>query len=377
MFQVWFSMRPPMDPLSLPEVEASVFPLPAETAKWDLNIELTRHGEGYEVSLEWAIDLFDRQTIEAWAAGYVDVLARLCLDPGETCAALADSARVGPQATAHQARLWFVDRFENGVLYPAAPTYYNMCAWIDLDVVPDPGRLRAALDELSLRHAALRTSFDGAADRPMARVQDASARIPVEWIDDDRAPVERIVDETLRPFRPTDAPLARSIVLRLPGGRARLAIAAHHIVVDARSLRVLLVELGELIEGRPLAQATVLEPAPPRRRDDDVAYWRARLQGIRPLLIPTDRRRPAVHTFTTGRASIDLPPGTLAALDGSAQAAGLERKDLLRAAFVAVLHLLSGQDDIVHGETMVPDKATAVGPAESSGHPQALSMGGR
>jgi amino acid adenylation domain-containing protein len=362
LFQAWFSLRPPLAPISLQGIEVTPVPLPVETAKWAFNVELAEQGEGYEASVEWATELFDRKKVEAWAAAYVELVSRLCSEPQARLATLTEPVHLGPQISPHQARLWFVDRFENGVLYPGAPTYYNMCAWSDLDAMPDDESLRMALDRLSARHEVLRTSFDEAADHPIISVRGAVVPVSVERIEGGDSRISRILEEALRPFTLSDAPMARAILQPLPDGCARLALVMHHIIADARSLRRLVGELADLVEGRGTGPAPDYRTIAPRRNDADIIYWREALRGIRPLVLPMDHSRPAIHTFTMGRADLVLPRDALTTLHEVARSRGLERVDLLRTAFVALLHLLSGETDIVHGETLVPDGGTGIGP---------------
>src|SRR5205823_12732379 len=68
--------------------------------------------------------------------------------------------------------------------------------------------------------------------------------------------------------------------------------------------------------------------------------------------LPTDRPRPAVQGFSGARSTIVLSPTTHAALRALAQRSGATTYMILLAAYAAVLHRYSGQDDIIVGSAV-------------------------
>ncbi|WP_413206106.1 amino acid adenylation domain-containing protein [Rhodospirillum sp. A1_3_36] len=358
LFQAWFSLRPPMAPLRLKDLKVAPRPIPSTTAKWDLNFELIPQGEGFEVLVEWATDLFERQTVAHWGDLYLQCLTDLCVTPEQPVARLANQ-----EVSPHQARLWFVDRFENGVLYPAAPTYYNMSAWTQLPFGAGPEDVAQTLAQISARHPILRTCFDTEADLPISTLGDSTDTVPVPVAHrKEVADIARtLAEETQRPFDLSKAPLCRAVLLEPSVGEPVLLLVAHHIIVDGVSLHQLISEIRQLLAGKTLPDIDSKPRAAPTDKPSDISYWREALAGLKPLVLPTDHPRPAVHTFAAAKAARSLKLETVVALERIAVDRGLDLSDLLRAAFVGSLALLSGQKDIVHGETLAPSKPGVLG----------------
>ncbi|MEU6869022.1 condensation domain-containing protein, partial [Streptomyces sp. NPDC046876] len=89
LFQVMLTVQDqPRPTVELPGLEVCVETLPSGVAKFDLSMGLTEHTgpdgtpEGMNGLLEFAHDLFDRQTAEALAARFVRLLEQVAADPG-------------------------------------------------------------------------------------------------------------------------------------------------------------------------------------------------------------------------------------------------------------------------------------------------------
>ncbi|MFI9824523.1 amino acid adenylation domain-containing protein, partial [Streptomyces sp. NPDC052013] len=85
LFQVSFQLQNiPSADLTLPGVEVSPQPVRLDTAKFDLSFTLTDTGarSGLDGSVEFAVDLFDRVSVEGLAARLVAVLEAVAADPG-------------------------------------------------------------------------------------------------------------------------------------------------------------------------------------------------------------------------------------------------------------------------------------------------------
>lgn len=322
------------------------------TAQFDLTLYVTDHADGIDVKAAYNTNLFDRARVERLMAGFRDLLTAAAATPDAPLSALVPPAEPSPL----QERLWFVDRFERGVLYPDGPTYYNMPAVARLDREPDPARLAAALERLMERHPALRTALATEHDRPALRVEPAAGllRLPLTRLTAPAGGGLAAVEEASREsFDLSRAPLARATLCVEDGtGAVFLALIIHHAMADKHTLHGLLGELTALCAD-PAAALPDPAPAPvaPRHdREADAAFWRATLAGLTALVLPTDRPRPAIHTYCAGRTALTLDPGLTGALSGLVGQLGLGLTDVLRAAWLGLLHRLSGQSDIVTGE---------------------------
>ncbi|SEM69546.1 non-ribosomal peptide synthase domain TIGR01720/amino acid adenylation domain-containing protein [Stigmatella aurantiaca] len=264
-----------------------------------------------------------------------------------------------------QQRLWFLDRLE-----PDSPLY-NMTAPLRLRGPLDVEAFRRACTEVVRRHESLRTTFQMAEDQPF-QVIAPPAPHPVPLVSLEAHPpggreaiaLRMAREESSRPFDLTRGPLVRTILLRLAPDDHVLLLTLHHIVSDGWSETVLVREVAALYTAVP-GTGPALPELPIQYADfalwqrswlqgevleRQLAYWRRQLAGAPQVLeLPSDRPRPAA--WSGGGASLwSLIPAELAeALRASARREGATLFMMLMAAFQALLHRYTGQDDIVVG----------------------------
>ncbi len=265
-----------------------------------------------------------------------------------------------------QARLWFLDRLEENASAYHVPVSYRLRG--DLA----PGVLAAALQEVVRRHEALRTRFvegtegavqavDPPASLPLAQVDLTSLPAP----DRQREEARLAAAEAVRELDLAQGPLFRALLLRSGEGEWLLVLSMHHIVTDGWSLGVLRRELAALYGAGLAGEASPLPELPVQYADfavwqrgwmqgevmeRELAYWRRRLAGYPPLLeLPTDRPRPAVQTFRGATAPVTLGAPLTERLRELSRRSGTPLFMTLMAAFLALLHRLSGQDDLLVG----------------------------
>ncbi|HEV3076918.1 MAG TPA: amino acid adenylation domain-containing protein, partial [Thermoanaerobaculia bacterium] len=169
----------------------------------------------------------------------------------------------------------------------------------------------------------------------------------------------------LRPFSLATDRLIRFWLVKLGAGEHVLLVVVHHAVFDGWSAGVLVRELaalyGAFAAGRP-------SPLPPlalqyadyawhQRRWLDgeamaghLAYWRRRLAGpLPPLELPTDRPRPPVQTLRGARISRSFSAAATEEIRAFAVAAGATFFLALLAAWNALLHRYTAQEDLLLG----------------------------
>ncbi|AGP51699.1 hypothetical protein M271_00300 [Streptomyces rapamycinicus NRRL 5491] len=232
--------------------------------------------------------------------------------------------------------------------------------------------LRRAFALLVQRHEALRTSLwvvDGRLTQYVfPRIDLALRHVDLTGADDAQqadARRSRTTELARRPFDLERAPLWRAELLALGETGWAVVFAAHHVVYDAASRFNLQAELTEICAAVEQGREPKLPELPlsytgyaqrerdrlsPRRRTELAAYWRARLARLPPVhRLPLDHPRPAARTFVGAELRAGLPPEVTASLPGSARRLGTEPVMLCLAAYVALLHRHSGQEDIVVG----------------------------
>ncbi|HEX6289378.1 MAG TPA: amino acid adenylation domain-containing protein, partial [Herpetosiphonaceae bacterium] len=238
--------------------------------------------------------------------------------------------------------------------------------------------LEQSLNEVLLRHEALRTTFTVVDDRPVQVIApEMPITLPVHDLRGHPA-AEREAEalrlaaiEFQRPFDLQRGPLLRAQLLRLDEAEYMLLFTMHHIITDGWSTELLIAEVTALYavfaSGQPPEAAHLIEP-PVQYADyaiwqreylqgavleSQLAYWRKQLESAPKLLnLPTDRPRPAVQSHHGAVAAFELEHPLPAELTALAQREGVSLFMLLLAAFDVLLQRWSGQDDLIVGTMM-------------------------
>jgi amino acid adenylation domain-containing protein len=269
-----------------------------------------------------------------------------------------------------QERFWFLDRLEPG------GTAYNIPAALAMRGSLDVPVLAAALGEIVRRHEVLRTTFGlsgGAEGSPVQRVHPAPpGEQPLPVVDlsslpresRETAARESIAAAVDCPFDLERGPLMRVVLVRLAAAEHVAVLAMHHIASDGWSSGVLVKELGALYRAFSAREESPLPPLPCQYADfavwqrgwlqgevleKKIDFWRRRLAGAAPLELPADRARPPVQTFHGALVSFTLPAGLTAAAGALGRTLGATFYMTSLAAYAALLHRLSGQDDFTVG----------------------------
>jgi aspartate racemase len=270
------------------------------------------------------------------------------------------------RASFAQRRLWFLDRLAG----PSA--LLNQAVACRLQGRLHAGALAGALSGMVRRHEPLRTAFEFSGGELVQRILPLDG-LPLP-LDDlragDASGREALAhalasEEARRPFDAAQPPLLRARLLRLRDDEHWLVLTFHHLAFDGWSFEVFMAELCAVYDALALGRPSPL--APPRIQFADFAAWQRRWldeERLRPLLdrwvarmaapraelrLPSDRARAAPPPRPGASASIVLSPeltGAVKALCASERATPYM---VLLAAFLAVLHRHSGQDDLIVG----------------------------
>ncbi|HEX6749442.1 MAG TPA: amino acid adenylation domain-containing protein [Longimicrobium sp.] len=309
--------------------------------------------------------IFEAPTLSALAARIDAARGEDAASPAAAPIPRADRSAPLPLSFA-QERLWFLDQLEPG------SSHYNVPMALEISGPVDAAALERALGEIVRRHEALRTAFVPGADGPVQRILPPDAFrasfVELSSSPDPTGDAERWMgEEARRPFDLAAGPLIRATLLRLGAETHTLLTVFHHAASDAWSAGVFLRELSALYAAFRDGRESPL-PEPPLQYADfsawqrgwlvgdelerQLAFWRERLRGAPATLdLPTDRPRPAVQDLAGAAYRFELSAEagdavrTLAARAGE----GATPFMVLLAAFAAVLHRWSGQDDVVVG----------------------------
>ena len=255
----------------------------------------------------------------------------------------------------HQKRLYILHQMDRD------HTNYNTTSVNLLEGNLDLPKLQEAFRGLIRRHEVLRTSFQIIDGQPMQQVHD-DAPFAVERAAGRKEDVAAMVDDFVKPFDLTAAPLLRVLVIRLDEGLHALVVGMHHIITDGFSKTVLINDFKALYEDTPLPPLTLhykdySEWLNSPDQKENIArqerFWLDEFSGSIPVLdIPSDFPRESIQDFIGNQVEFTIDNETTAALQQLAKERGVTLFMLMLAAFNLLLARVTGQTDIVVGTSI-------------------------
>ncbi|NPV22750.1 non-ribosomal peptide synthetase [Bradyrhizobium aeschynomenes] len=259
--------------------------------------------------------------------------------------------------TAAQRRLWFLDRLSPGDYAYNSPLPLRLTGPLDTE------RLEIALRALVARHAVLRTSFGERDGEPFQLI---SPSVDVRLAHSDLSqlgPEEReerlnlaVVRHAQHRFDLTRAPLIAAELVKLGERDHALLLNLHHIVTDGWSVGVLLRDLDTLYRGERLpplaidyADLAYHEAGDDERLAGALEWWRQTLAGLPVTELPTDWPRPPQQSHTGDAVAVTIPPQHGRLVDALARQHGTSAFAVFLAAFAALLHRYTGEQDLAIG----------------------------
>jgi amino acid adenylation domain-containing protein len=331
---------------------------------------LTATQAAARISAHWQIDfptrmLFEQPRLHACAAAVRQLQAQGPREQPAPIPVLSAERRLLPMPLSHaQERQWFLWQID-----PRSAAYHVSGA-LRLTGAMNTDALRAALDDLVMRHESLRTVFSAAADGNAEQWIKPAGTLSLALTDlrsaDATKRDEQLAEETRRlkaePFDLTQGPLLRAALIRTADDTHVLAVVMHHIISDGASMQLLIDELAvgyaAHLHGNPrrlpasrieyadyaLWQREWLAAGEGERQ---LAWWRAQLGDTHAVLdLRTDHPRRAQAGYSAARHAFELPAGLLGKLRGVADTHGATLFIVLLAGFQSLLHRYTGREDI-------------------------------
>ncbi|HVG17748.1 MAG TPA: amino acid adenylation domain-containing protein, partial [Blastocatellia bacterium] len=230
--------------------------------------------------------------------------------------------------------------------------------------------LEKALKQTINRHDSLRAVFlekDGL----LAQRISEHAPVRLSLVSLEETPEQDRLGQALRlasdmarsAFDLSTGPLVKAILLKLDEQSHVFALTAPEIVCDKRSLNVLTRDVGEFYDAFSRDLTLQLPPAPQYidfvlwerewLRDEifeeQVTYWKNRLNESAPLQLPTDFQRQAVQTFRGATRHVVIEKGVADDLAALGESETLHPSTIFLAAFQVMLGRYTMQDDISVG----------------------------
>ena len=265
-----------------------------------------------------------------------------------------------------QQRLWFLEQ-----LHPDSAAYHIPLA-IRLKGRLDVPAIECALNEIIRRHEVFRTALITQDGEPLQVIQPTLTLAPPH-IDlsalaaQTREDVARqlVNEESRKPFDLAQAPLLRTLILRLAEEEHVVLLTLHHLISDGWSIGILTKEVATLYEvfssGKPspLAELRIQyadfaqwqwRRLQGKHLSADLDYWARQLASPLPVLaLPTDRRRPALQSFTGSHETLVLSEELKGELKVLSRREGVTLFMTLLGAFTTLLSRYAGQTDILVG----------------------------
>ncbi len=250
------------------------------------------------------------------------------------------------------------------------PPLYNECVTVCMDGPLDVAVLERSLTEILRRHENWRTRLETRAEQPAQTIHPATAvQLPVVDLRDipqakrDAEAVRRVGVEVRRPFEFESSPVIRPVLVRMDDAQYRLYVVAHQMILDGVSVyQIFPSELAALYKAFSSGRPSPLSDLPLQFADfacwhrewvnaesgKQIAYWRKQLSGISAAEWPS-RSRQASRTFRGVIQPFALPKELGDKIKKVGRAENSTLFLTLLAAFAALLHGYTKQDDVVVG----------------------------
>ncbi|OAB29610.1 hypothetical protein PMSD_21425 [Paenibacillus macquariensis subsp. defensor] len=255
------------------------------------------------------------------------------------------------------------------ILQQMQPTsiVYNMPDALLIEGDLDVPRMEQSLRNLIQRHESLRTSFIRVDTQPMQRIEDEvifalsyrKLENEIYSMTDIDAMMVAKMETFVQPFDLEIAPLFRAELIQINPNQQILHLDMHHIIGDGLSNDILMDELGSLYSGEDLPELPLHykdysvwqnKMAADGELDKQEAYWLSQFAGSLPVMqLLTDHPRPKVSDNQGDSIQFSIDDSLTMGLRRLAAETGATLNMVLLAGFTLLLHVYTGQEDIVVG----------------------------
>jgi amino acid adenylation domain-containing protein len=374
--------------------------LPSRTpgAPYDLNFFMVERPEGWRFSLEYNTDLYSSGMAEGFLAQFRQLLEEVIANPDRQISQFETVRSIQPKAFTEEKRYSTKSlsgkassngnkpRSKADMIVPAALAQQRFWVLEQLGAgsgafnIPirwllkgqiQPELLERTFNELVRRNEILRTTLIQVDGQPMQRiVSGLTVKVPVIDLRDLPEPkrtaeLDRITRQMgEQAFDLSVLPLLRAALLQTGETEFILHVTVHHIVADGWAVGLLAKEIGDIynayVKGLP-------SPLPePEMQYSDYAvwqrellqgesiqeqnqYWLEQFRSHTPFEVIPDRPRPALQSTNGDVVSVQLSRSVTDAIQEVSRKHGNTFFITACAAFLALLHRYTGQDDITIG----------------------------
>ena len=245
-----------------------------------------------------------------------------------------------------------------------ANTAFNEAVSITVNGALDLELLELSFQAIINRHDILRATFSRRGDEICLQ---ESISLKIDYSDLRNLGVEQQETQlanlwkniSLSPMNLEEGPLLFVWAMQLDEQRYEVVIATHHIVVDGWSFGILLEELVAIYnaDGKVTALNTASSFFDFAEENDssqianlDIDYWFSKFKTIPPSLdLPLDHARKPFRAFSAARLDYHFDAALVATLPKAAAKLRSSMVNYVMAGYIALLHRLTGNQDIVIG----------------------------
>ncbi|OOM81661.1 gramicidin S synthase 2 [Clostridium puniceum] len=235
---------------------------------------------------------------------------------------------------------------------------YNIPIMLEINEELDKEKIEKILNKLVRRHEALRTRFK-VLDGEIVQKVEKEWKLNYIYEELESSEVEDKINNFIRPFDLTKAPLMRAKLIKCGASKYIFMIDFHHIIVDGVSTSILMDEFVKMYKGAELSELILqykdyaewqnnLEEKGIIKEQEE--YWMNRFKREIPVLnIQTDYERPNVQSYGGDRINFVIDKTTADKLNNIAKDTGATLYTVLLSAYNILLSKYSGQEDIIVG----------------------------
>lgn len=249
-----------------------------------------------------------------------------------------------------QERLWFIEQYEQG------SNAYHIPLYLELKKSTDVQQLKWAIEQVVQRHEVLRTVFKQIDDEYVQIALDQQLVIN----DYHHSKHDLCQQKEIDINEPFD--LSNQLPIRVSfyhdDVKTALLINTHHVASDGWSLDLLLKEIHSLYQNKYLPELRIQykdfavwqkEYLNGETLENQVNYWKERLDDFHPLDLPTDKPRPKQIDYTGDHVTFTINSELSGKLRKLAQKQSSTLYSTLLSAYFILLSKYTQQDDLLVG----------------------------
>ncbi|MED1784018.1 edeine biosynthesis hybrid PKS-NRPS EdeI [Brevibacillus fortis] len=255
-------------------------------------------------------------------------------------------------ATSSQQRIYVLEQMQEGAVAYNIPTVMLLEGELDREA------FEQAFVTLVQRHESLRTSFS-IVDGELMQTVHPNVDFTLAYCEIDENEAKRAVEQFIRAFDLSKAPLVRGMLIRMDENKHLLLFDMHHIISDGVSINILIREFFQLYQGLELPELRIQYKDYSVWQTEQLGngvlaaqekFWLKELGGELPVLnLPTDHPRPSVQSFEGDVLTFEIPQEMTEKILAQAKNNGATLYMTLLGALTIMLSKYAGEEDIIIG----------------------------